>query len=483
MKNFILPVLCVALLMSAACKKEQRQEQTADRATSATIIVPTNPTLSGVLGTGHRVSDTIRLTANTAWRLDGLVYVDSADVLQVDPCSRILCLKSAVAGVPGGGLVICRGAKIIAEGTANCPIVFTSNDTINPKPGDWAGIVLVGDASSNDPSRVRVPGLPFNAPLNINFGGPTATNNTDNSGILKYVRIEYAGGFQLSAENEINGLTLAGVGSGTTIDYVEVFKSADDAFQFYGGTVNVAHLIACDATDDLFETTSGYRGSLQYILGLADTTLADPSQSNGIVSENNATGSNVMPLTNPDYRYVTIIGVPNWFKATNANMPPSRVGRYGRAAYMRGNTDFVIDRCILMGYNFGCSMDVSTGSTAIKYRANHVSWIRNCIAHAHSLAGLPIRITAYINENNGNASTGAGFHFNTPADAYNYAIADGNLAFVGNNPNMGIQLTDPFNRSSIFNFAPVAGSPGWVRGAGAFPGGINWATGSWPRFQ
>lgn len=479
MKNFILPVLCVALLMTAACKKEQ-QKETTDRATSATVIVPANPTLSGVLGTGHAVRDTIRLTSNISWRLNGLVFVDSLDVLQVDDCCRILCLRSTASGVPGGGLVICRGGQIIAVGKPDCPIVFTSAETV-PQPGDWAGIILIGNASSNDPARVRAQGIPISSPADVTYGGTMGTNDTDFSGVMKCVRIEYAGGFELSNDNNFNGLTLAGVGSSTIIDSVEVFKSGDDGFQFFGGTVNASHLIVCDATDDLFETTGGYSGTIRYALGLADTTRAHQSQSNGIISQNNANGTNAIPLTNPKYKYVTIIGLPNQSKASNISMPPSGIGRYSRAGQMRRNTDFDVDSSIVMGYNFGFCIDSLVGTTTAKYRANHAGWLTNSFAHAYYTGGSPAGISAYIAEANGNPATGAGFALTSPGSVYNYAMANGNRDFTGPNPNAGILLSNPFSRSSAGNFIPVSFSP--ARQMGAFPNGINWAASQWARFQ
>ncbi len=157
---FILTVLSVAVMISA-CQKEQAGAA-ADRAVVAHGIHPSSPVLSGVLGTGHTIRDTIHLTAGTNWQLSGLVYVDDLDVLVIDACCVIKGLKSTTPGVPGGGLVITRGGKIQAQGTSCNPIIFTSAEA-TPQSGDWSGIIILGNASANTPGRVSVEGIPLPA--------------------------------------------------------------------------------------------------------------------------------------------------------------------------------------------------------------------------------------------------------------------------------------------------------------------------------
>ena len=126
------------------------------------------------------------------------------------------------------------------------------------------------------------------------------TDNADNSGTMKYVRIEYAG-IALGPDNEINGLTLGSVGSGTVIDYVEVYRSGDDAFEWFGGSVNCAHLLAIDSWDDDFDTDNGFSGKVQFGLAQRLSVTADVSGSNGFESDNDATGSTNSPQTNPTF--------------------------------------------------------------------------------------------------------------------------------------------------------------------------------------
>lgn len=371
-KPVVLTLMSASMLAAAmfgtSCKKDSQPSN--DRFVSATQVVPSNPTLSGVLGTGHTIKDTILLTSSVAWHLSGLVYVDSSDVLIIQPGTTIRGDLSSSSSVPGGGLVITRGAKILANGnSASTPIIFTSA-AATPASGDWAGLIILGNAGSNTTTRVRIEGVPDVTPADATFGGPGGVCS-DNSGILKYVRIEYAG-YALSLNNEINGLTLGGVGSGTVIDFVEVFKANDDAFEFFGGCVNPSHLVAVDALDDMFDTDNGYTGTITYALGLADTTRADQSASNGFESDNDATGSSNTPLTNPTYNNFTIVGLPRAAKASITNSAPSGSGSYGRAAHLRRNARFSINNSVFLGYNYGLSRDLTVGSTTGTFTSNFV---------------------------------------------------------------------------------------------------------------
>jgi hypothetical protein len=459
--------LAGAVLMSS-CKKEG--QPVADRSVSATQIIPSNPVLSGVLGTGHTIKDTIRLTSSVAWHLSGLVYVDSSDVLIIEPGTVIRGDKSTSTTVPGGGLVVTRGAKVLAQGTATSPIIFTSNQT-TPASGDWSGVILLGNASSNHSGRVQVEGIPSNPPADATYGGSVGTNDNDNSGILQYVRIEYAG-FELSTDNEINGLTLAGVGRGTTLDFIEVYKSKDDAFEFFGGTVNASHLISVDALDDMFDTDNGFRGTIRYALGLADTTRADKSQSNGFESDNNSTGTTATPITHPVYRYITIVGLPSQARASITNGQPSGTGLYGRGAQLRRNAEFDIDSAIYLGYNFGVSLDSALGTTRDKFYAG-TSVLKHSFVHAF--------VKPFVTESAGNPVTAVGF--NTAANQFTIfatSATNGNTGFTTANPNANIGLANPFVRPATATNAAnwIPGSLNASRTVGAFPGRTDWTAGT-----
>ena len=477
-QSFILTLAAVSMGLAAtvvtSCKKDFHGGANEALPTSATIQIPASHTLSGVLGTGgHNVKDSIRLNGGE-WTLSGLVYVDSLDVLIIDPGTRIegAVGDTIIGGVRGGGLVITHTAKILAQGTAASPIIFTSarwdsTGASRPKSGDWSGLAILGDAPTNN-NGATVEGIVGAPPANVTYGG---TNPTDNSGILTYVRIDYAG-YAAVADQELNGLTLAGVGSGTLIDYVEIFKANDDAVEFFGGTVNVSHIIAVDPLDDLFDTDNGYTGTIRFALGLEDTTRADKSWSNGFESDNNATGTTATPITHPKYRNVTIIGLPRAALAATTSGAPSGTGRYGRLAHLRRNAEFDIDSSIFLGFSYGLSLDSALGSTNSKYFAG-TSVIKNTFVHAY--------ISPYVTES---ANT-----FNTAGGAANFqafatTAALGNKAyFNATNANAALQLVSPFSRSATGNFIITSTlSPAYK--FGAFPSNTNWVpSGTWARYQ
>lgn len=178
------------------------------------IGIPSTTVLSGNINT------TTTLTSDKVWTLKGYVYVTDGAKLIIQPGTTII---SDIA--EKGALCIERGAQIIAEGTATKPIVFTSGKSVGERaPGDWGGIIILGKAKTNRSSEPTIEGGIGRA-----FGG---TNDADNSGVLKYVRIEYAG-IAAMPNSEINALTLGGVGSGTIIENVQTVYANDDAFEFF----------------------------------------------------------------------------------------------------------------------------------------------------------------------------------------------------------------------------------------------------------
>ena len=159
------------------------------------------------------------------------------------------------AAAAGAGLFITKGAKLIAEGTATSPIVFTSDKAVGSRTkGDWGGIVILGKGALNINNGINnIEGIAASA--DTEFGGGSTPNNADNSGSLKYVRIEFAG-YVYAQNQEINGLTFGAVGSGTTVDYVQVSHCNDDSFEWFGGAVNCKHLVAFRGLDDDFDAVS-----------------------------------------------------------------------------------------------------------------------------------------------------------------------------------------------------------------------------------
>ncbi|KAA9352792.1 T9SS C-terminal target domain-containing protein [Larkinella humicola] len=280
-------VSVVTLSTMVSCSKDDEDDDLG--------TVPVPGTLTEVSG---------NITANTTWSaknqylLKSFVYVQPGVTLTIEPGTVIKGDQASKAT-----LFILPGAKIIADGTKEKPIVFTSNQAIGSRrAGDWGGVVILGKAPANK-KDFKIEG----EEVSIVPGGATG-DAADNSGILRYVRIEF-GGIAFQTDKEINGLTLAGVGSGTVIDYVQVSYSGDDAIEWFGGTVNAKHLVAYRTLDDDFDTDYGYSGIVQYGLILRDPAVADQctcSDSNGFESDNDGTGSADLPQTSAKFGNISV---------------------------------------------------------------------------------------------------------------------------------------------------------------------------------
>jgi hypothetical protein len=202
-----------------------------------------------------------------------------------------------------GMLVIRRNAKIIAQGTVDKPIVFTSSKEEGFRNrGDWGGIIINGNAPVNSC------GVDFDGDACEAFGEGGAgfyggNNPDDDSGILEYVRVEFAGTL-LSPDNELNGIAFQGVGSGTKLNYIHVHMNADDGVEFFGGTANIKHLVVTGVGDDALDWTDGWQGSGQYVILQQHLDAGD----NGIEADNNGENNMATPMSNPTLSNMTIIG-------------------------------------------------------------------------------------------------------------------------------------------------------------------------------
>lgn len=273
-----------------------------------------------------------------------------------------------------GTLIITRGSKIFAEGTVNSPIVFTSNEPVgNRAEGDWGGLVILGRAVNNQPGGMaNIEGLPA-TPL-TQFGG---TDDTDNSGVIKYVRIEFAG-IPLEPNKEINGITFGSVGSSTIVDFVQVSFSGDDSFEWFGGTVNCKHLISYRGIDDDFDTDFGYRGKVQFALSIRDNTKSDaPGDSNGFESDNDATGSANLPKTAPIFSNVTLIGP---MSNGTVNLPNGE--KFEKAFRIRRNSAISIHNSIATGWEKGLSIEGT--ATEANFNTGEAIFANNVISNVSS---------------------------------------------------------------------------------------------------
>jgi hypothetical protein len=297
--------------------------------------------------------DTIQsdITTNTTWNsgtiylLTGNRFVKNGATLTIEPGTIIRGDKASK-----GTLIVTKNGRINANGTQTQPIVFTSNEPTGQRGyGDWGGVVILGNATTNIPGGVGIieGGL---LGQDATYGG---TDDEDSSGVFRYVRIEFPG-IAYQPNNEINGLTLGGVGSKTIIEYVQVSYSGDDSYEWFGGTVNGKYLIAHRGWDDDFDTDFGYRGKVQFALSMRNPSIADQSQSNGFESDNDGTGSGNTPITAPLFSNVTIIG-------PKENGTPNSL--YRRALHLRRNTRTSVYNSLFMGYPTGLHIDGSAAQS------------------------------------------------------------------------------------------------------------------------
>lgn len=374
-------------------------------------INPPTTTDGNVVTISSDITTNTTFTADKIYLLKNKVYVTNNATLTIQAGTIIKGDKPTQ-----GTLIITRGAKIEAVGTVDKPIVFTSNQPVNArKEGDWGGVVLLGKAPNNAGNAASIEGI-SDATDKAKYGGDVPT---DNSGTLKYVRIEYAG-IPLGADNELNGLTFGSVGSGTTIDYVTVYKSGDDAFEWFGGTVNCKHLVAIGTWDDDFDTDFGYSGKIQFAVAQRLANTADVSGSNGFESDNNGSGAIINPRTAPVFANVTILGPREAAPGTSGL--PSVNANYQHAAQIRRYSAMSLINSVIVGYTQGVFYDdtqPATGGNSSGALLDGTSVFTNNLVLGSnatsqqikaSNAGTLATITAFLTPNNvfdGNIYAGA----------------------------------------------------------------------------
>ncbi|NOQ16995.1 MAG: hypothetical protein GQ581_08040 [Methyloprofundus sp.] len=272
-------------------------EQLVNNAFEACPSFATDGPISGTCVLNGTITEDITLTSNTQWLLDGDVYIggDKTDnaILTINPGTHIFGQQGA------DFLWIRRGSKIMSEGTPSDPVVMSGAEQL--AAGEWGGLVIAGNSHVNGclDSNI-VCEVPFEAITSESYGG---NDIADNSGVLKYTQILFAG-FQVRPDEELNGLTLLSVGSGTTIDYVQVHAGEDDGVEMFGGSVNMKHMVLTDINDDSLDWGGGWTGKAQFVLVKQSAVDGD----RGIEADNNKANPDIGPRSNPTLSNMTMLG-------------------------------------------------------------------------------------------------------------------------------------------------------------------------------
>ena len=328
-----------------------------------------------VVVTGQ-VNGTENWTSNNYYVLRGAVFVPEGATLNIAAGTRIIGESGSV-----GTLIVLRGGRLNAIGTREAPIVFTSDQPVgNRARGDWGGLILNGRAPVNIEGGEGV----GEADTGV-YGG---TDPNDNSGSLRYVRIEFAG-VEFSPDNELNGIAFQGVGRGGSYEFIQVHMNRDDALEWFGGTADIKYAVASNAADDSFDWTFGWSGRAQFV---AITQRGDDAD-NGIEADNNEFNNNLLPRSNPQIYNITLCGDPD--TAEGVEGP--------RAANLRRGTAFTIRNFLLTGFK-ATGFQIETTNTATTSQVDNgttqmgagVAWgVRNATTGVAG-ANMHASVTTYI---------------------------------------------------------------------------------------
>ena len=431
-KIFLHSAVALVSTVSVFTSCSSKDSVTEPVVTSKEVIIKAD-----ITGTRSLVKDSIYVLQGQI-NVSGTINIAAGTVIKGDKVTK-------------GCLIIVPGGKINAVGTASSPIVFTS--ALAPglrSAGDWGGLVIVGKAPVNQGKAV-VEGLSREVAYGTSVLASDKRDAADNSGTLKYVRIEFAG-ISLQPDKEINGLTMCAVGSGTTIDHVQVSYCGDDSFEWFGGTVNTKYLIAYLGLDDEFDTDFGYTGTVQFALGVRNPRVADVSTSNGFESDNDGNGSlTALPKTAPVFSNITLIGPYKTTLDKNVNT------NFGAGMHIRRNSSLSAFNSVFAGWNTtGLLLDAS--STMANATAGTLA-IQNC-----ALVGTKGTAVKGDGAANGVTDAAALAFFNTAG--FNNQIIDTNVAAKISNSFYDASKTG--TAANPTSFLPEAGSPLIATGAGAF---------------
>lgn len=455
MKKQLLNLTAIATLaFAASCKGDEP--------------TPTNPDNNNeyVVLTGEIATQT--LTKDKKYLLVGQVFVRSGETLTIEPGTIIFGEKKSK-----GTLVIDKGGKIMADGTATEPIVFTSNQAIGDRDrGDWGGLVILGDAKINIPN----PSIEGIEPA-VTYGG---NNDADNSGSLQYVRVEFAG-IELTPNNETNGITLGAVGSGTKFENIMVTYGGDDGIEWFGGSVNGKNLVVFGTWDDCFDIDNGFTGNLQFGLSLRYPSYADQSDSNGFEWDTNGTNEATDRPTTATVSNFTLIG-----PSIDGN---SFSGNFKYGVDLRRRVAANLFNSVVLGYPTALRMNQNTvypnyanGEAQI---ANNIFYAKsNKVASGNNDYSVDT-LLAYLTNNDNQIEAGTEFQTNSAYTALGIAPnlffgkslntnypAHPNFAVTSGPASSGALFTYPAlqdpNRASFFDktvaFKGAFGAHDWTQG-------------------
>ena len=378
--------------------------------------------------------------------LRGAVFVRNGATLNIQAGTRIIGESGSV-----GTLIVERGGRLMAIGTREAPIVFTSDQPIGTRNrGDWGGLIINGRA------RINFEG--GEAAGEGDTGVYGGNDDNDNSGVLRYVRVEFSG-IEFSPDNELNGIAFQAVGRGTQVDHVQAHMSRDDAMEWFGGTVDGKYLVMSNAADDSVDWTFGWTGRLQYV---AVTQRGDDAD-NGIEADNNEFNNNVLPRSNPQIYNITLCGDPD----------QNEGGESPRAANLRRGTAFTIRNFLITGFKT-VGFQIETTNTATTGQVDNgtsqmgagVSWNIPTPMHASVMTYMNsgrfpnIRVSQEPGVSTAACSNHANPNFQPSSIA---SLAGGQLAPI-QPPNDGF-----FEVVTFIGAVPPAPSPNWMDGWTSFP--------------
>ena len=354
------------------------------------------------------ITGTVTLDASKVYLLTSTCVVRSGGKLII-PAGTVIRGAADLTATPKlyATLVVERGGMIEVNGTTSSPVVMTSNKAAGSRDrGDWGGLVLCGKAVNNQSVDAQLEGF-NNVAVDNTLGKFGGTDDADNSGVVKYVRIEFAG-LAFEPNKEVNSLTMGSVGSKTEIEGVQCSFGNDDGFEWFGGTVNCKKLISYKITDDDFDTDFGYRGAVQFGIAVRDTAYFDlswnapsgASTSETFESDNDAAGSGKLPLTSAVFSNITCVG-PVPLDKTYNDLTTTQKGAFRRGARIRRNSRLSIVNSVFMGYrNFimfdGDSVLIASGVKSSTFSETSNVLRNNFIANTSAAAAAGVTNTGLV---------------------------------------------------------------------------------------